>query len=161
MEEISVTCDPTSPELKIAVGRVFREKRRDKIITFSIIFLLLSILLFSTGPFVNLVLGFICVGFAVLMPLVHLISAAAAVRDTERQGFTVVLGEREISFKSRYEFVTELASCEAFEDETVITLLAENSQVYCIPKRCFESQEKYARFVAFLSENLADRYIKK
>lgn len=153
-------CDPTSPELKVSVGTVFKKRRRTKIISFSIVFLALSVLLFSTESVLNLVLGFVCIGFALIMPAVHIISAVFAIRDTDRQKFVLSFDEDGIIFETKQKFFVKYEYCEAFEDEAVITLLADKSQLYCVPKRCFEDTKKYAEFEAVLSERLQKRYFK-
>lgn len=161
MDEIKVFCNPTSREMRLSVRRVFREKRRSKIIAFSIVFLLLSVLLFVNYSLMNLVLGFICVGFAVVIPLVHLISAFAAIRDTERQEFVLTLTDRDVSFDSKHRFSTDYPSCEAFEDDKVVTFLAESSQVYCVPLRCFENDAQREAFLKTVKEKLKERYKNK
>lgn len=157
---MTVNCKPTSLELKKSVGKIFNLRRRNKIISFSIVFLAMSVLLFSTDSLVNLVLGFICIGFAVLMPLVHIISALVAIRDAEKHKFTLTTGDRGITFKTKHEFFTDFDSIEAFEDDELITLLADSSQIYCVPKRSFEDKEKQAEFEELLSKKLEKRYIK-
>ena len=157
---MKIKCDPTSPELKVSVGTVFRKRRRTKIISFSIVFLALSILLFSTESVLNLVLGFICIGFALLMPTVHVISALFAVRDTEGQKFVLSFEEKGIIFETKQSFFVDYESCEAFEDEGGITILADRSQIYCVPKRCFENEEKYAEFEGVIADRLQKRYFK-
>ena len=47
-----------------------------------------------------------------------------------------------------------------FEDKDVITILADKSQLYCVPKRCFEDTEKSAEFADFLAQKLQKRYFK-
>lgn len=157
---MKIKCDPTSPELKVSVGTVFRKRRRTKIISFSIVFLALSILLFSTESVLNLVLGFICIGFALLMPAVHVVSALFAVRDTEGQKFVLSFEEKGIIFETKQSFFVDYESCEAFEDKEVITILADRSQIYCVPKRCFENEEIYAEFEGVIADRLQKRYFK-
>ena len=159
-EFMTVNCKPTSSELKKSIGKIFNLRRRNKIISFSIVFLMMSVLVFSTNSLVNLVLGFICVGFAVLMPLVHIISALVAIRDAGKHKFTLTVGDRGITFKTKHEFFTDFDSIEAFEHDELITLLADSSQIYCVPKRSFDDQEKLAEFEAILTKKLANRYIK-
>ena len=157
---MKIKCDPTSPELKISVGTVFKKRRRTKIISFSIVFLALSILLFSTESVLNLVLGFICIGFALFMPTVHIVSALFAVRDTEGQKFVLSFEEKGIIFETKQSFFVDYESCEAFEDEGVFTILADRSQIYCVPKRCFENEEIYAEFEGVIADRLQKRYFK-
>lgn len=157
---MTVNCKPTSPELKRGIGKIFNLRRRNKIISFSIVFLVMSVLLFSTDLFVNLILGFICIGFAVLMPLVHIISALVAIRDAEKHEFILTTGERGITFNTKHEFFTDFDSLEAFEDSEIITVLADSSQIYCVPKRSFENKEQLAEFEAILAKKLGKRYIK-
>ena len=153
--------DPTSPELKESVGMVFKKRRRNKIISFSIVFLALSILLFSTESLLNLSLGFICIGFALLMPLVHIISALIAIRDTEKQSFELSFEEKGLSIQTKHSYFADYSSTEAFDSEKVITLLDECGQIFCVPKRCFENEEKLAEFEQTLSNKLQKRYIKR
>ncbi len=160
MQEFYLNCDPTSAELKVSVGRIFKKRRRNMIISFSIFFLALSMLLFSTNSILNLALGFVCIGFAVVMPLVHIISALVAVRDVENQKFSLCLTEKGINFKTKHSLFVDYESCEAFEDKDVITVLADKSQLYCVPKRCFEDTEKLAEFEDFLTQKLQKRYFK-
>ena len=135
---MKIKCDPTTPELKISVGTVFRKRRRTKIISFSIVFLALSILLFTTESLTNLVLGFVCIGFALLMPTVHILSALVAMKEVDKQSFTLSFNDKGMIFETKQSFFVDFESCELFEDETVFTILADRSQVYCVPKRCFE-----------------------
>ena len=157
---MTVFCNPTTPELKKGVTIVFNLRRRNKIISFSIVFLVMSVLLFSTDSLLNLVLGFICIGFAVVMPLVHILSALIAIKDAKKNEFSLTVGERGITFNTKHEFFTDFDSLEAFEDDELITLLADESQIYYVPKRCFEDKEKLAEFEELLSKKLAKRYIK-
>lgn len=157
---MKIKCDPTSPELKISVGTIFKKRRRTKIIAFSIVFLALSILLFSTESVVNLVLGFVCIGFALLMPAVHILSAMVAVRDTERQKFALSFNEKGMIFETKQSFFVDFGSCEVFEEEGLYTILADRSQIYCVPKRCFADKEKQVEFENFLNEKLQKRYFK-
>ena len=161
MADISIKCDPTPPELKESVGAVFKKRRRNKIISFSIVFLALSILLFSTESLLNLSLGFVCVGFAIIMPLVHIISALIAIRDTERQRFELSFEEKGLNIQTKHSYFADYSSTEAFESEKVITLLDEGGQIFCVPKRCFENEKKLAEFEENLSEKLQKRYIKR
>lgn len=161
MTQLSIKCDPTSPETKESVGTVFKKRRRNKIISFSIVFLALSILLFSTESLLNLSLGFICVGFAIVMPLVHIISALIAIRDTERQRFELSFGEKGLNIQTKHSYFADYSSTHAFDGEKVITLLDDGGQIFCIPKRCFENQEKLAEFEEALSEKLQKRYFKR
>lgn len=160
MQELCLKCDPNTAELKVSVGTVFNKRRRNVIISFSIFFLALSILLFSTNSILNLVLGFICVGFALIMPVVHIIGALVAIRDTEQQKFTLLLSDKGMNFETKHSFFIDYESCEAFEDKDVITILADKSQLYCVPKRCFEDTEKSAEFADFLAQKLQKRYFK-
>ena len=157
---MKISCEPLSPELKISVATVFRKRRRTKIISFTIVFLAMSVLLFSTESLINLVLGFICIGFALLMPMVHLLSAFFAVRDTEGQKFVLSFEEKGMIFETKQSFFVDYDSCEAFEDKEVITILADRSQIYCVPKRCFEDSEKQAEFEGVLAQKLQKRYFK-
>ena len=161
MAEQKLKCDPTSPELKESVGMVFKKRRRNRIISFSIVFLALSILLFSTESLVNLSLGFICIGFALIMPLVYIISALIAIRDTEKQSFTLSFEEKGFKIETKHSYFADYGSTEAFESAGVITLLDEGGQIFCVPKRCFENEEKLAEFEEALSEKLQKRYIKR
>ncbi len=157
----SIKCDPSSPELKESVGVVFKKRRRNKIISFSIVFLALSILLFSTNSILNLSLGFICVGFAIVMPLVHIISAIISIRDTEKQRFELSFEGKGLSIQTKHSYFADYSSTEAFDSEKVITLLDECGQIFCVPKRCFENEEMLAEFEETLSKKLQKRYIKR
>ena len=157
---MKVKCNPSSPELKVSVATIFKKRHRNWIISFSILFLALSILLFSTKPLLNLVLGFVCVGFAIVMPLVHILSAIHEVRDTEGQRFSLSFGEKGLIFETVQKYFVSYGNCEAFEDEAVYTILANRAQIYCVPKRCFEDSDKQAEFEALLVEKLQKRYFK-
>ncbi len=157
---MTVKCKPTSSELKKGIGKIFNLRRRNKIISFSIVFLVMSVLLFSTDSIVNLVLGFICVGFAVIMPLVHIVSALIATKNSENSKFTLTTGDRGITFKTKHEFFTDFDSLEAFETDELVVILAESSQIYCVPKRTFEEEKDFTEFEELLTEKLGKRYIK-
>lgn len=161
MADFRIKCNPDSTELKESVGIVFKKRRRNKIISFSIVFLALSILLFSTESILNLSLGFICIGFALLMPLVHIISALISIRDTEKQRFEFSLSEKGVDIQTKHSYFADFSSAEAFETEKVITLLDECGQIFCIPKRCFENEQTLAEFEEILSEKLQKRYFKR
>lgn len=157
---MKLACDPSSPELKVSVKTVFNKRRRTRIISFSIVFLALSIMLFSTEAVLNLVLGFVCIGFALLMPAVHIIGAVFTIRDIENHKFSLSFNEKGMIFETKQSFFVDYESCEVFEDKDLFTILADRSQIYCVPKRCFENEKIYAEFEGILADKLQKRYFK-
>ena len=94
------------------------------------------------------------------MPAVHIIGAVFTIRDIENHKFSLSFNEKGMIFETKQSFFVDYESCEVFEDKELFTILADRSQIYCVPKRCFENEKIYAEFVGVLADKLQKRYFK-